>query len=301
MRPNPNVATLFTKNEDGSLVISPSVLVSTIVDDPNNSFLVRIRSATSQCIELEQFLNGEFSDDWTLDANIIFFHDLVFLPTDELRTEAIKDAHCTLTTGHFGINKTVELISRNFYWNGIRRSVTRYIRSCDTCSRAKADRSAPYGLLHPLPVPENRWADVSIDFITDLPSSGANEFDSICMVKCRLTKLAHFIPTHKAIDASGTAKLFIANVFRLHGFPSTITSDRGPQFVSVFWNEFLRQMKCSRNLTSAYHPQSNASAEVTNQVVEQYLRVFCNYEQSDWSDLLSLAEFAYNNTLNSTT
>ena len=147
------------------------------------------------------------------------------IPTLELQLQAIIDSHSTLPAGHFGVNKTLELLQRNFHWPGMRCSVQKFIKGCDTCSRAKADRSKPYGLLHPLPIPQNRWTDLSIDFITDLPPSGQQQFDAICVCKCHLTKQAHFIPTHKTLDAPGLAELFLENIFKLHGFPNSITSD----------------------------------------------------------------------------
>lgn len=299
-RPNPNNTAIFNLRDD-KLVLEPSIDVCTIVDDPENEFLRRIREAINDSEVLQRFHEGKLPPNYSYTNGLLFYDDLVHLPTVELQIQAISDSHTSLASGHFGVNKTVELIRRNFHWDGIRRAVQRFINGCDVCSRAKADRSAPYGLLKPLPVPAGRWTDLSIDFITDLPPSGDSKYDAICVIKCHLTKQAHFISAHKSIDAPGTAKLFIANIFRLHGFPNSITSDRGPQFVSLFWNEFLQQMNCKRNLSSAFHPQSNASAEVTNQVIEQYLRIFCNYEQSNWSDLLSLAEFAHNNSLNSST
>jgi hypothetical protein len=106
---------------------------------------------------------------------------------------------------------------------------------------------------------------------------------------------------NKTINAIDTAKLFINHIFKHHGFPISITSNCGPQFVSAFWKRFLELLHCSRNLSSAYHPQSNASAEVTNQILEQYLQIHCNYLQDNWSAHLSLAEFSYNNSLNTST
>ena len=138
-----------------------------------------------------------------------------------------------------------------------------------------------------------------MDFITDLPPS--ETFDAIYVVKCRLTKMAHFLPCMKSIDAPATADLFIREVFRLHGLPKTIISDRGPQFASRFWRRLLACLGVKVNLSSAYHPQTDGSSEVVNQVLEQYLRLFGTYQQDDWRPLLPLAEFAYNNTVNAQT
>ena len=138
----------------------------------------------------------------------------------------------------------MELISRDYHWPGLRKSVKKYIRGCDVCSRTKSSRHAPYGLLQPLPVPAERWQDVSLDFITDLPDSRG--FDSICVIKDRLTKQAHFIACNKTITAEQLAELFVAQIFRLHGCPKSLLSDRGPQFVSAFWKRFLELLGIER-------------------------------------------------------
>eukprot|EP00122_Pirum_gemmata_P001291 Pgem_evm1s1153 len=122
------------------------------------------------------------------------------------------------------------------------------------------------------------------------------------VVKDRLSKQAHFIPVNKAIDAEKTVELYMDNVFKHHGIPSAgIYSDRGPQFVSQFWKEFLRLLGSKSKLTTAYHPAANGGAEVTNQIVAQYLRHAVGYLQDDWVMFLGLLEFTYTNTKNSQT
>ena len=114
-----------------------------------------------------------------------------------------------------------------------------------------------------------------MDFITDLPLS--DSFDSILVVKDRLTKQAHYVPCNKSIDGSETANLFIREIFRHHGFPKTIVSDRGPQFVSKFWKRLFSLLKVDIRLSTSFHPETDGSSEVTNQILEQYLRIYCNY------------------------
>jgi hypothetical protein len=113
--------------------------------------------------------------------------------------------------------------------------------------------------------------------------------------------MSHFIPCKKSITGGETAKLFVDNIYRIHGLPNDIISDRGPQFVSKFWKKFFELLKVKINLSSAYHPETDGQTERVNQILEQYLRCTINYHQDDWKDLLPLAEFAYNNTLHSST
>jgi hypothetical protein len=117
----------------------------------------------------------------------------------------------------------------------------------------------------------------------------------------RMTKLAHFIPASYEIDALETADLFLKHVFSAHGLPDEIISDRGRQFTSGFWTRLMELCDVKRNLSTAYHPETDGQTERTNQVLEQYLRIYCDYQQDDWARLLPLAEFAYNNSEHSAT
>jgi hypothetical protein len=113
--------------------------------------------------------------------------------------------------------------------------------------------------------------------------------------------MAHFIPCNESIDAEQFAQLYIDNIFKHHGLPANIVSDRDKLFTSNFWKAFCQATSIKSNLSSAYHPQTDGQTERTNQTLEQYLRVFCNYQQDNWAKLLSLAEFSYNNSVHSTT
>jgi len=141
--------------------------------------------------------------------------------------------------------------------------------------------------------------DFALDFITDLPLSEG--FDSVLVVTDRLTKMVHFVPCNKSITAQQTADLFLRNIFKLHGLPDDIVSDRGPQFASSFWRRLLELLGTKLNLSTAFHPQSDGQTERVNQVLEQYLRCTLNHQQDNWVSLLPLAEFAFNNAQHSST
>ena len=114
-----------------------------------------------------------------------------------------------------------------------------------------------------------------MDFVTGLPwSQGC---DSIWVVCDRLTKQRHLVPCRSDVDAKDLADLFIRWVFRLHGLPGTITSDRGPQFASHFWSQLCSRLGIARRLSTAFHPQTDGQTERFNAVMEQYLRSYVNY------------------------
>jgi len=228
------------------------------------------------------------------DDGFLLYNNLIYVPRS-IRTRVLEIHHDSLTAGHFGVSKTCELISRNFWWPNIHRSVKKYIKSCDTCCRAKVPRHKPYGLLSPLSTPHRAWSGISMDFIVDLPKS--RDMTTIMVVVDRLTKMAHFIPLRCLPTASIAADTFIANIFRLHGFPESIVSDRGSQFTSEFWNRLCDLLDIKHSLSTANHPQTDGQTERVNSILEQYLRCFINERQNNWVDLLPFAEFAYNNTL----
>src|SRR5690606_4084097 len=218
---------------------------------------------------------------------------------EELQADIIRTRHDIPAVGHPGRTKTFDLLSREYWWPRMHRTVERYMKNCEICQRAKPTRHQPYGLLKPLQAPERRWSDILVDLITGLPVSDG--YDAITVVVDRLSKMAHYIPCTTELDAETFAKLFVQNIFRLHGLPTKIVSDRGSLFTSKFWKWVAAKLGIKRNLSTAYHPQTDGQTERVNAIFEQYLRCYCNYNQDNWVGLLPVAEFAYNNTKSATT
>ncbi|GIL63878.1 hypothetical protein Vafri_17893, partial [Volvox africanus] len=170
--------------------------------------------------------------------------------------------------------------------------------SCATCQRTKPSTQTPPGLLQPLPTPNRPWTHVSIDFITDLPPSKALDgrtYTAIFPCVDLFTKQAHFSPTTKSISARDTALLFLSTVYRLHGLPTTIISDRDPRFIADVWQTFWTHLGTSLNISSAYHPQTDGQTERTHRTIEQILRAYVQPMQDNWAAYLPIAEAAYNN------
>jgi len=232
------------------------------------------------------------------DEGFLLFNNLIYVPYS-LRTKILEIHHDSISAGHFGVSKTLELISRNFWWPKIGNDVKKFIKSCITCCKAKIPKHKPYGLLSPLSTPERPWKEISMDFIVELPKS--REMTTIMVIVDRLTKMAHFIPLRCLPTASIAADAFITNIFRLHGFPDSIISDRGSQFTSEFWNRMCQLLGITHSLSTANHPQTDGQTERVNGILEQYLRCFINERQNNWVDILPFAEFSYNNTLHQST
>ena len=225
---------------------------------------------------------------------ILFYRGRIFVPEhDGLRLHLIQSHHSTPAFGHPGRAKTLELLQREYYWQTMRAGVDCFVRNCDPCRRSRTARHAPFGLLRPLPVPRAPWQDISMDFVVGLPWS--NGCDAIWVVADRLTKQRHLVPCRGDVDAKDLADLFLQWVFRLHGLPETITSDRGTQFASHFWGRLCGRLQIGRRMSTAFHPKTDGQTERFNAVMEQYLRSYVSYLQDNWSSWLPLAEFAANN------
>ncbi|KAJ9518316.1 hypothetical protein QJQ45_010208 [Haematococcus lacustris] len=213
----------------------------------------------------------------------------------ELKTRILVEMHDAQFAGHVGITKTLERISRMFWWPRMRSEVRHYVANCDACQRNKSVNTKPGGLLTPLAIPYDRWESISMDLITKLPP-GEHGFDAIAVFVDRLSKMVHFVPCRESMNAESFARLFIDNVFKHHGVPREIISDRGSHFTNHFWASIMTILGVKECKSSAYHPQSDGQTERYNRTLEEMLRHYISPAQSDWPFFLSLAEFAVNNS-----
>ena len=232
------------------------------------------------------------------DGKLYYRNRLVVPDHDELKIKLLRHVHDSPVGGHLGRSKTLEILQREYYWPNMFDSVRRYVTCCHVCRRSKANREKYHGLLKPLPIPDRRWQHISMDFVVDLPlSEGCS---NILVVVDRLTKYRVLIPC-SVMTAPEVAKLFLRHVWVHYGLPETIVSDRGTQFVSAFWQELCTQLSIKALLSTASHPQTDGQTENANAVMEQVLRAYTNYLQTDWVRWLATAQFAANNTVSEST
>uniref|UniRef100_A0A3B3HJB6 Gypsy retrotransposon integrase-like protein 1 n=1 Tax=Oryzias latipes TaxID=8090 RepID=A0A3B3HJB6_ORYLA len=211
---------------------------------------------------------------------------------DSLRSDVLAWGHTSRIACHGGVYRTSRLLKRRFFWPTLERDVKEYIAACSTCARSKTSNRPPSGLLHPLPVPSRPWSHIAVDFITGLPPSQGHTV--ILTVIDRFSKAAQFIPLPQLPTATETADTLVNHVFRHHGIPCDIVSDRGPQFTSQVWKAFCSALGATVSLTSGYHPQANGQAERANQELEAALRCLAAQNHADWSKYLIWAEYAHN-------
>ena len=188
------------------------------------------------------------------------------LKNEELRVEVIRLHHDVPAAGHGGRWKTVELVTRNYWWPGVTRDVGKYVEGCDLCQRMKNRTEELAGKLKLSEVPQKMWSHLTIDFITKLPVVAGK--DAVLVVCDRLSKMTHFVATTEGTSAEGLARLFRDNVWKLHGLPESVVSDRGSQFAAELMKELNRILGIQMKLSTAFHPQTNGQTERMNQESE---------------------------------
>lgn len=226
-------------------------------------------------------------------GNLWWYRDRLYVQKSA-RLTILTAFHDSPTAGHPGVARMLSSLTRTYSWPTIRHEVIQFCRPCDSCERTRILTQPPAGHLIPLPIPDQPWSVIGIDFIVKLPRSSS--FDSILVITDHLTKGAHFIACNEAMDSACLARLFVHQFFCLHGFPDKIVSDRGPSFVSAFWRSVLHALRISPAPSTAYHPQTNGQTERSNQTLETYIRHSTCHRQDDWAEWLSMAEFTFNNS-----
>lgn len=250
-----------------------------------------------QAIVQDLIVDPEAHKGYTLKDHRLFYKGKLVLSKQSSRIPILcKEFHASLLGGHSGFFRTYRRLAAVVYWEGMKSDIRDFVAECDTCQRNKFDNLSPAGLLQPLPVPTQVWTDVSMDFIGGLPKS--NGKDTILVVVDRLTKYAHFIPLRHPFTAPEVAALFLHEVVRLHGFPTTIVSDRDSLFLSSFWKELFRVSGTQLKFSSAYHPQTDGQTEVVNRCLEVYLRCLTGSRPRKWVTCLPWAEFWFNSNYN---
>ena len=234
--------------------------------------------------------------DFSVRGGFVYYKERLVVPAVEtLRTKLLREAHDAPISGHVGVAKTSELLQRRFYWPKMGDDVKKYIASCEQCQINKPGHQHPQGLLQSLPVPDYAWQQVSLDLITQLPTT-TQKHDAIAVFVDKLTKMVHIVPTVTTVTAPQLATIFFNHVVRLHGVPESLISDRDPRFTSNFWRCLWKLLGTNLKMSTAYHPQTDGQTERANRTIEDMLRAYVNYQQNDWDQHLTAAEIACNNS-----
>jgi RNase H-like domain found in reverse transcriptase/Integrase zinc binding domain/Reverse transcriptase (RNA-dependent DNA polymerase)/Retroviral aspartyl protease/Zinc knuckle len=225
----------------------------------------------------------------------------VVIKGQSAREIVISEAHSMLA--HLGSNKTLDYLRDYVWWKDMVADVKAYCETCHTCKTSKPSNQKPYGLLNPLSVPSYPWESIGMDFVGPLPESGNRDgmFDSITVVICLLTSMVHLIQSRTNYNASQLAELMFEHIYKAHGLPKTIVSDRDVLFTSIFWSRLHKLIGTKLRMSSAYHPQSDGATERANRTVTQMLRQCVHINQKDWVAKLPAIEFAINSARSAST
>ncbi|KAG8496754.1 hypothetical protein CXB51_007828 [Gossypium anomalum] len=244
----------------------------------------------------QQVETGENLDFGLNSEGVLCFRGRMCIPKDsDLRMMILKEAHGGPCAMHPGGSKLYRDLRELYWWPGLKREVTEFVRKCLTCQQVKAEHQLPSGLLQPVKIPLWKWERVTMDFVSGLPLTPSKK-DSVWVIVDRLTKSAHFIPVRTDYSLQKLAKLYVAEIVRLHGVPVSIISDRDPRFTSRFWRKLHEALGTRLDFSTAFHPQTDGQSERIIQVLEDMLRGCVIEFRGSWEDYLPLAEFAYNNS-----
>ena len=249
--------------------------------------------------ELFELASATPLENYRVKAGLLYYSvgemERLYVPNDfDIKKKVLWECHDSPMAGHLGVDKTLELVSRTFFWPRLSSEVRGYVLSCVECQKNKPSNAAPAGLLQPLEIPDKPWDCVSMDFVVQLPET-ARGHDAIMVIVDKLTKYAHFLPTTTTATASDSARLYVDSIFAFHGLPKRIVSDRDAKFKSNFWQGLMAMLGTQLSMSTAFHPETDGQTERTNRTLEQMLRFYVNYKQDNWDLLLPVLQFAVNN------
>ncbi|KAL0534123.1 hypothetical protein IC582_028404 [Cucumis melo] len=273
------------------LTVQPTLRQRIIDAQSNDPYLVEKRGLAEAGQAVEFSLSS--------DGGLLFERRLCVPSDSAIKTELLSEAHSSPFSMHPGSTKMYQDLKRVYWWRNMKREVAEFVSRCLVCQQVKAQRQKPAGLLQPLSIPEWKWENVSMDFITGLPRT-LRGFTVIWVVVDRLTKSAHFVPGKSTYTASKWAQLYMSEIVRLHGVPVSIVSDRDARFTSKFWKGLQTAMGTRLDFSTAFHPQTDGQTERLNQVLEDMLRACALEFPGSWDSHLHLMEFAYNNSYQAT-
>jgi hypothetical protein len=234
--------------------------------------------------------------DFSLHNGILRYKGSVWVGANQtLQHKLLSAFHSLALGGHSGVPVTYRMLKQLFAWQGMKSAVHTFVQSCLTCQQAKPDRGKSPGILQPLPVPEGAWQMVTLDFVEGLPRSG--HANCILVVVDKFTKYRHFLPLLHPFTTAGVVKIFLDNVYKLHGMPLSIVTDRDRIFTSKFRQELFQLAGVQLRMSSSYHPQFDRQTGRVNQCMETFLRCFVSSCPKQWIKWISVAEFWYNTSL----
>ncbi|KAG2960384.1 hypothetical protein PC119_g26399 [Phytophthora cactorum] len=273
------------------------------VSAPSSSLIGDVKAAYASDADAKQLLS--YASAPSDEARLLLYSAVdddvirIVVPNDyDLRMRIMYEYYDAPTAGHPGREKTYVLLTRDFYWNHQYKWVRKYVRACEVYQRVKpaAFSQAP---LQSLPTPSECWQSISMDFVFGLPPGSKRRTGAVVFVD-RFSKMVHLAVVPAEVTAVQTARLFVDMVFKHHGMPLDIVSDRDPRFTARFWQEVFTLLGTQLSMSTADHPQTDSQTDHMNRVLGDLLKSYAHSFQQ-WSDCLPMAEFAINNSVHAST
>ncbi|GJW91733.1 putative reverse transcriptase domain-containing protein [Tanacetum coccineum] len=282
-----------------SYLLTMSVRFATIQPGVRGMILAAQSEAFKQENVLVEILHGLDQQIERKEDESLYFIDRIWVSlAGGVRTIIMDEAHKTKYSVHPGADKMYHDLRDIYWWPGMKRDTATYVSKCLTCSKVKAEHQRPLGLLQQPKIPEWKWDKITIDFITKLPKTKSRH-DTIWVIVDKLTKLAHFLAMREDSSTERLAKLYIDEIVARHGVPMSIISDRDGRFTSRCWKIVQKALGTRLDMSTAYHPQMDGKNVRTIQTLEDMLRACVIDFGGNWDVHLSLAEFSYNNSYQS--
>ncbi|GJS51141.1 putative reverse transcriptase domain-containing protein [Tanacetum coccineum] len=244
----------------------------------------QILNAQTKARKPENIKNEDFGGSWS------------WLPCyGDLRTVIMHESHKSKYSIHPGSDKMYQDMKKLYWWPNMKADIATYVSKCLTCAKVKAEHQRPSGLLVQPKIPEWKWDNITMDFVTKLPKSSQG-YDTIWVIVDRLTKSAIFTPMRETDPLDKLARMYLKEVVTRHGIPVSIICDRDPRFASNFWRSLQNALGTNLDMSIAYHPQTDGQSERTIQTLEDMLRACAIDFGKGWVNHLPLVEFSYNNS-----
>jgi len=246
-----------------------------------NDRLKEIKRNTTREKEIIQALKKEDGLTWEEDR-VVYMEGRIYVPNNKkIKEEILKENHNLMDMEHPGQHRMLEVIKRTYWWPGLKNDMKKYVQGCFKCQQNKIQHQKKAGELHPLDILGGPWQEISIDIIGPLPKS--NGMDAIVVIIDRFMKMIRLKATTTNISLEGITEIYKNEIWKLHEIPRRILSDRGLQFASKFMEELTRVLGTKRQLSTAYHPQTNGQTERINQEIGMFLQHYMNYQQDNWT------------------
>ncbi|GJU90175.1 putative reverse transcriptase domain-containing protein [Tanacetum coccineum] len=213
----------------------------------------------------------------------------------DLRALIMHESHKSKYSIHPGSDKMYQDLKKLYWWPNMKAEIATYVSKCLTCAKVKIEYQKPSGLLVQPEIPQWKWENITMDFVTKLPKTAAGQ-DTIWVIVDRLTKSAHFLPMREDDTLEKLTRQYLKEVVSRHGVPVSIISDRDGRFTSHFWKSLNKALGTRLDMSTTYHLETDGQSERTIQTLEDMLRACVLDFGKGWDRHLPLVEFSYNNS-----